>query len=376
MPTRHRAVAATGWLAAAVLAGCASVPGPVWQEVSLPAGVRPASLAALGDDLLVGGQRPSGAGPYLGRLDASGRLRPVELVASGGYAAAADLVLLSPDGANLRALGVARGGAHGNQRWTFWQGPVEGPVRDVEQPFSTFGGHEAGPLLGIVGDPGHPVVVGSRAGIAGFDAALWTLNGSRWSREPALDPVLRSNPDRALTFRAAGSRGDLVLIAGAETGLAGEVLQQPMLWSGRLAGTWRALPLELPEQLATATGLAQATAVTCGSADCWAAGRVRGSPVVWQVDPAAGRSRGSVLPGGGGKATDPLVLVALAGDTPVVVADTEPPIAAWLCDGQWRTSPAPPGRTTALAAVGDRLYALTTSQVGASLWWVPARAEC
>jgi hypothetical protein len=212
------------------------------------------------------------------------------------------------------------------------------------------------------------VVVGSRAGTAGFDAVLWTLIGARWNREPAVDPVLRSRPDRVLTFRAASGSGDLVLIAGAETGLAGGVLQQPMLWSGRLAGSWQVLPLELPGQLATATGLAQATAVTCGGGDCWAAGWVRGSPVVWQVDLAAGSSRGNVLPGGGGKATDPLALVALAGDVPVVVADTDPPVTARLCEGQWRTAPAPPGRTTALAAVGDRVYAVAATDGGASLW--------
>ncbi len=357
---------AAALLAACLLASCtAPAPAPRWHQVALPEQAWPSSLARHGDDLVVGG-RLAGR-PMLLRIAADGGLTDIPLAPGGGYAAAADLVWVSPGDDGLLALGVARGGAHGNQRWTSWQGPADGPVRDHDQPFSTFGGHEAGPLLGIL-RPGPAVVVGSRAGSAGFSAAVWTARGTRWVRSDAIDPLLASGPDRVLTFRAATAVGDTVLIAGAETGLAGAVLQSPVLWAGAPEGPWRAIHLIVPDSLATATGLAQATSVACGTAACWVAGWVRGSPVAWQLDLAGDTSVPAVLPGAGGSPTDPLAVLTVAADVPVVATNGEPAVLAWRCADEWRTGPVPAGRTTVLTAIGNRLYAITQTASGAALW--------
>ena len=358
---------AAAGLAACLVAACSPSAEPGWRQVGLPQGAGASSLATSGPDLLVGGAL-GGARPLLLRVDATGGVHEVALSPSGGYAATADLVALSPQAPELLALGVARGGAHGNQRWTSWQGPLAGPVPDHDQPFATFGGHEAGPLLGIVRPGGRPVVVGSRAGTTGFDAALWTLDGTLWHRHAGTDPQLVSSPDRVLTFRAAAASGDFVLIAGAETGLAGTVRQLPMVWAGSLDGAWRAIPLPVPEELSGATGLAQATSLACDAAACWAAGWARGRPVAWQLDLAAGAARAFLLEGEGGSATDPLAVVALVDGIPAVLPDARERLVAWRCGEGWRTAAGPPGRVAAAIGRGDRLYVVVGEDGAGTLW--------
>lgn len=362
-------IAGAAAVVAAVLASCSPVSGPGWRQVGLAAQAAPSSLAVVGEDLLIGGVDAAGPSPFLVRVDPGGRQEAIALTPDQGYARVADLVSLSPAGTGLLALGVARGGAHGNQRWTAWQGPAAGPVRDHQQDFMTFGGHEAGPLLGIVRVGDRPVVVGSRGGASGFYAALWTLSGTTWTRQPTSDPSLVSSPDRVLSFRAAAVAGGELVIAGAEVGLAGAVRQAPVLWAGTVEGAWRTVPLAIPGELATATGLAQATSVACGTpAACWVAGWVRGRPVVWEVDLVASTSQATVLEGSGGSATDPVAVLGLVGEEPVVFTNADQPLVTWRCGGQWRTAPAPGGRASAVAAVAGRVYVVAGDDSVRGLW--------
>ncbi|MDQ7991313.1 MAG: hypothetical protein REI45_01395, partial [Propionicimonas sp.] len=376
---RRPGLAAATGAAAVLFSACAfsacapAAPGADlgWDPVPLPGDAWPSSLAVTGDHLLVGGTTAGGGAPALLEVAADDATTALELRPEQGYAKLADLVWLSPADGAVIALGVARGGAHGNERWTTWDGEIDGPVSDHEQDFWTFGGHEAGPLLGVVRPGGDPVIVGSRGGDDGFHAALWTSRGTTWTRQPATDPQLRSGPDRVLSFRATAASGSTILIAGAEVGLAGAVLQSPTLWLGPLAGPWRTVHLPVPDELSAATGLALASAAVCGTAagsPCWTAGWVRGRPVVWEVDPVAATAQATVLPGTGGAGTDPTLAIGLAGSVPVVATNADRPELAWRCAGSWRTAPAPATPVVTLASIGTRLYAVTGGEQGRRLW--------
>lgn len=371
---RWPSVATATAIMVALVAACAAptpAPAPVWQQVRLPGGVLPSSLAVAGDRLLVGGFDPTATAPALLQLGPDGAAELLDLAPEQEYAQVADLVALSPAAGSVIALGVARGGAHGNQRWTTWDGRLDGVISDHQQGFWTFGGHEAGPLLAVLRPGGEPVIVGSRGVEAGFAAALWTSRGTTWTRQPALDPQLVSGPDRVLSFRAAAASGRTILIAGAEIGLAGGVRQSPVAWLGSVAGPWRTVQLPLPDEPGSATGLAQASSAACGSGEgspCWVAGWVRGQPVVWEVDPVAATAQATLLPGAGGSGTDPTSVVGLLGTVPVVLTNADEPALAWRCGGSWRTAAAPAGDASALASLGQRLYAVTGEADGRRLW--------
>lgn len=362
------------WIAAVLAAcliggatGCARAPEPAWRRTELPTGFRPSSLAEVDGRLLVGGQHAGSAAPGLLLVDPDGVVTQLALQPGQGYAQVAELVAVSPSEAAVVALGVARGGAHGNERWTSWEGPLAGPVREQPQDFWTFGGHEAGPLLGVVRPDGRTVIVGSRAGEFGFDAAWWTADATTWRRQPSgLGP--RSTPEQALIVRAAAASGGSIVIVGAGIDLAGQVRQSPLLWVGSVDGPWQTVPLTVPGELSDATGLAQASAVACHLAVCWAGGWVHGRPVVWEVDVNAATVRPVVLAGERDAGADPVVALGFVAGSPVAFPNGLDAGFAWRCRGEWVTAAGPAGLVSAVAGVGSRIYAVTEDADGRSLW--------
>ena len=348
--------------AALVVAGCTTaVP---WRPVELPAGFLPASLAAAGDGLLVGGH--SSTGPGLVRVTGvtagtSFSLEPREPAATD-----ADLIWVTADGDDVYAVGRWFGGAHSNPRLTMWDGTASSnQLTHRPQEFFTFGGHDAGNLLGIEVLGGRALAFGLRTGTTGIEGVVWTRAGQTWTRHVDLDPSLVSSPDRVVGFTALGRLGDRLVVAGDELGLAGGLNQQPSVWVGTPEGPWTQKLLPIPAELAPVAGqLSRATSVACDdAAGCWVTGWVRGRPVVWAVGIAAEGEvtvgQAAVLPGTPAPGVDPEALITLVAGRPVVLTGAAAPTLQLGCPDGWRSLAAPTGTATVLHAAAGGLYAIT-----------------
>lgn len=342
-----------------------SVPPATWQQVALPAGLRPSALAAAGEDLLVGGRTDAPA-PMLVRLHDGSPAARFRLAPADPNAEAADLVRLTVAGDDVHAIGSMIAGAHSNPRLTVWDGSLSSSrLASRPQEFFTFGGHDAGPLLGTVVVDGRPVIAGSRVGGRGPYGLLWTRRGHTWTaQEPPSG--LASTPDREFGFSAVAASGDRVVITGDELGLAGGLTQLPVAFVGGVAGPWQHLPLPVPADPPPVPGqLTRATSVACTAAGttCWVAGWARGHALAWPLTvPAAGEATAAtpaVLPGDPPGGNDPTALVTLAGGRPVVTTNANVPTTAVQCATGWLALPGPQGRTTALAAAGGSAYAVS-----------------
>jgi hypothetical protein len=386
----------SGWFVAAAVAlaatGCTTA--PLWQRVDLGT-LRPATILAAGDEVLVGGS--ASGGPALVTLDASGQVSPVTISPDGPEAEAAELVHLAVRGDRLQALGTMISGAHSNPRWTVWDGSLsDRSLISHPQEFFTFGGHDAGPLLGIDWVEGSPVVLGSRTTATGARAALYYSQGSRW-QEAAERPVeLTSTRTSQLGFGQLASTGEQLVIAGDEVLLTQPLRQRPLAWVGNPGGSWTRLEPAVPN--ADGAGLARAQAVTCpDTGSCWMAGWVHGQLLAWEVTtgehPSVGPAQtpagtSSVLAAG---SSDPDPQLAFWSGRPVLAGNGPDASLLVRCDSGWRSLPLPDrngdgsntvhpsqsnskepspqspsasGTVTGLAGVGDRLYVL----IDRTLW--------
>ncbi len=342
-----------------LLSGCVAPP-PLdvrlqWVDVT-PAGVVPAALATVESGLVVGGTDSTGEAPAVAREDGG----TVPLVPSEPYAASARIVSATSAGGLLYLIGGRTGGAHGNVRWTVWDGSVAGPVSSRPQEFFTFGGQDAGPLLGTVIVDGRPVIVGSRGGDRGPIAALYSANGTVWHQ---LDTptALKSASGLVLGFTAVTAVGPTIVIAGdsvQET--ASGVVQTPALFVGTLGGDWRRIDLPVPT---ASTGLRHATGVACAGETCWVAGWAR-NPILWQVSLADGAvGPTTALLGDVAGADYPSALLTMVDGRPLVVTNAATQSAAVLCGEEW-TRVSAPVKATAIAAQGSDAYLVA----GDRLW--------
>jgi hypothetical protein len=360
---RRTAFTTAALVAATLVAGAGCTAAPAWQPVVVPADFQPASLAATDTGLLVGGRR-NGA-PLLVRVSGSATTGTVDLAPKEPYAEVADLISVAADGDTVTAIGREFGGAHSNPRLTLWDGSLRANlITSRPQEFFTFGGHDAGPLLGIETVGGTPAIFGSRTITAGSEGVIWTRSGATWTKHTGVDPALVSNPDRVLGFGALTRLGDRLVVAGDEIGLAGGIGQRPSLWVGGPTGGWRQVLLPVPSDLPMAAGqLSRATGVDCpaGANACWVAGWVRGQPVVWPVTIAtdgtpvarpAARLRGAAPTDG----ADPVALVTSVAGRPVVSTGAAPPGLQLGCPDGWRALDTPDGPVTALVGSGSGLY--------------------
>ncbi len=377
--------------AVSLLAGCTTAAPPPtntsatgtvspaggWTRVELPDGVRAASLAAAGDQVLVGGfagsgaagggQTPDDAVPSLlvvrsVAVEGSFQLRPAE-----PYAEVATLESLAVAGDEVFAIGKAVGGAHANPRLSVWDGSLAGRrLTSRPQEFFTFGGHDAGPLLGTTKVGGTPVIFGSRVATTGLYGVVWTRKGHTWTQQAAR-PELTSSPDREFSFLSFARLGDSLVVAGDELGLAGGLNQSPVAFVGAIRGGWRQVGLPVPGGLTRLPGqLSRATSIACPEEGdtCWTAGWVRGHPLAWplRVAPAAAGDA-TVLPGDP-PAGDAAAVLALAAGRPVVFTNAAAPTVQLGCPDGWRTLPAPAAPVSAAVVAGGGLFAVS----GDALW--------
>ena len=164
-------------------------------DVSLPAGDEPVVVTPWGEDLLVGSRAPEGSAsrPRLTVLTAAGSHEvPVTPVSPTAFQT--KWLVAAPRGAAVDLVGGAPAGAHSNTRWFTWRGDASG-VRELPQPFATFGGWGAGALVSLVQTPSAPVVVGS-----------WESGGAGPRHRPVA-PEGRAVGARLLGGHAAGEHG-------------------------------------------------------------------------------------------------------------------------------------------------------------------------
>lgn len=344
---------------AVLLSGCVKPP-PLdlhlaWLDVT-PPGVVPAALVSVPSGLVVAGTDATGEAPAA--TMESGE--PVPLVPSEPYAASARIVSAASAGGVLYLIGGRAGGAHGNTRWTVWDGAVGGPVTSRPQEFFTFGGHDAGPLLGTLIVDGRPIIVGSRGAEAGPEAALYAVDGEVWY--PLDTPAaLRSASGLVLGLTAATSVGSTIVIVGDSVhSTAAGVVQTPALFYGTVGGEWRRVELPVPVE---APGLRHATAVACTGTTCWVAGWAK-NPIVWEVSlPDGSVGPTTALIGEVGGADDPSALLTITDGRPLVVTNAATPSAEVLCTDGWSSVPSP-AEATAIAAFGSDAYLVA----GDRLW--------
>lgn len=348
------------------LAACAAP--PAWQDVPLGS-ITPVSLVAGSNGVLVGavdGHRPALIALSHGTVT-SFTLHPNE-----PYAETAKLVAVGASGDRVWAIGTDIGGAHANPRWTVWDGSATaGSLTSRPQEFFTFGGHDAGPLLGVVEVAGKAVILGSRTTSVGARAVLHTATGTRWQPASTSPQSLTSGDGRLLGFTALSSTGSELVIVGDQVTLDAGLEQVPALWVG-WAERWRQVTLPVPAEL-TGAGLVHATSVACDPTTCWVAGWVRGRPVAWRVPlDASARVEATVLSGELPPSGTPAALITLDEGRPVVATNAAAGTVHQLCPTGWRSLPAPPGATvTALVGHAGALYAVSEGRL-----WMLATRPC
>ena len=353
-------VRASRWLTVVLLlAGCAAPadgPPPVgFARVDVPG--TPVRLAAGPDGDLLVAVREDGR-PGLVRHAADGTNADIPLTPATEYGAEALWYSLTSAGDRILAVGGKRGGAHGNVRWSVWDGDRTG-IAERPQAFSTFGGLGAGDLVDGVLPTTGPLVVGTwQSASAGSDAAVWTFDGTTWTRQSSAGTALESTRGELRFPMAATARGADVLVAGWE--LAG-THQRPIVWTLR-AGT--ATVTTTVTALPDAGRAAMAVAVSCADDGCTVAGRVDGRLAVW-------RQRGEAWTRVDGlpdvRVGDTDRPVAPLGDT-LVYSDRGIVRIATL-GGDVRDTSGPTGVVTAVARVDDTTYVLAGPTTDDQILW-------
>lgn len=207
MPLSRRGLLLVGALAP--LAACAGA--PQWRPIGPDA--EPLALTTLAGGLLVGlaGSR----GPALQGPDGAIGVRT-----SSDYGREARWVGLASWEGRIVGIGMTRGGAHGNARWSVFAGTADAGVAEREQPFDVFHGYGAGQLVAASFVAGRSVLVGSwQSAAAGLDVALWRTDGDRWSRRPSTGTVLAAT-SRSLPQAHAAAGGTRLMIVGQVIELA------------------------------------------------------------------------------------------------------------------------------------------------------------
>lgn len=284
----HRIGRATLALTLATLSACGRL-DPGWSPVDLTgtgAGEIVALASADGGWLIGRHDQHAPVRSSVHRFDpATGAAASVRMSQPTGYAAEARLLSISAQADHVIAVGGARGGAHGNVRWSVWAGDGN-ELTEQPQPFETFGGWGAGALTGSAATTAGPVIVGSWAAEsgAGFDIAIWRPDGARWLRTSQPGSALLATRSQQPEARAVAATPRHYVIVGAVTSLAGAPQATPTAWVAESpAGPWQEVRLPVPSPEAAG----HAVAVSCGSGHCVIAGRTGRTVIAWRltVDP-------------------------------------------------------------------------------------------
>lgn len=352
-----RRARAGGLLALALLAGLLGCGRPepelAWSRVEVPDGVTPLLLVAVADDLLVAGAAEDLPTPRVLRLDGDGGLDPVPVTADSYYGVRALWFDAAVRGEEVVAIGRQSGGAHGNPRWTTWEGGAAGVVEQPEQPLSVFGGWGAGGLAGITLTADGPVIVGTRTGeVPGLDIRLWLPDGDDWVEQPSAGTALAASDDVRPVATDVVVDGDALLITGLVQSDDGRVAAAVWRAPGP-AGPWQRVDLPAEGRVVSAQD------ALCDAGRCLVVGRADGGVAAWWVEGAevSPTTLPEVPPG---RTTDDVPAPVLwQGTFAVVLPNGEDGLVAVSEDDGWRTLPGPPGRPVAAAAAHGALHVVT-----------------
>ena len=351
-----------------------------WREVPLPAGLTPVTLASSGPTLLVGARAPERPVPRLLAGPTSTDLHELPLTPKSPYAFEATWFSITTKGDRVEAVGGARGGAHGNYRWSTWTGTTTGGLTEQEQPFGVFGSWGAGDLVGVAFAGDSPVILGAwQSERTGLDIATWLRTGVRWTRQRSTGTALGSTARELLSAGAIASAGDRdgggvddgLVLSGSVTRLGqGTVQVDPAIWTASApAGPWQRV--DLPRPAGTATTEAHGT--LCRPGKCLVAGASGGRLELWWVtatnEAQAGYSTPDVKLAADARALPPVylpshyVVVVQGPKGTVVVQSTGEGAEGWdVQDG--------PAGTPVAAVVHDRkLLVVTRDSSGVSHLW-------
>lgn len=355
-------------LGSGVLAGCSAEPpdrssravvAPLeWKRVTLPDDLSAVTLATSGGTLLVGAHGTGRPHPHLLTGTDAASLREIPLTPRSPYAFEATWFQLSVAHGRIEAVGGARGGAHGNYRWTTWSGDASG-VAELEQPFGVFGSYGAGDLVGVAYAGRSPVILGAwQSERTGMDIATWTRTGERWVRQPSTGTPLGSTPEALVGARAIATADEGLILSGSVTRLSpGSVRVDPAVWTSPGGnGPWSRTDLPRPDD----SSQTEARAATCAGKRCLVAGTTGGRLALWELHDGAARwvdgipavevpERGAVLA--------PLEV----GDGDVVVASSGEDSTVLRRSGEgWSVAAGPPGSPTSAVVHGGELWIVTT----------------
>jgi hypothetical protein len=350
--------------AVALLAGCTGEE-PSWSRSAVAVPGEVATLTGTDTGLLVGSYAPGESVRPRLSLVRDGRVTAVPATPAPGYGPDARWTAVETDGTSVTAIGGARGGAHANVRWTEWSGTMSG-IRDVPQSFWTFGGHEAGDLVGVAYLDGAPVIVGGWASpTTGFDVATYELEGERWVRTSPGGPSLASTRSELVSGAAVAARPHELVVVGSVERLTAGLPITAVAWRGARSGrtiswTRQELPGRTP---------AEARAVSCSGVECLVVGRVGGHLATWLLG------------------TGPARLVEVpevpVGDTDVVLAPARSARHWYVAvrsatashgvvgdaDGTgWVERPLPAGSPVAVASTTDGVWLASVSDGHSTLW--------
>ncbi|CAN7428785.1 hypothetical protein [Knoellia sp. LjRoot47] len=338
-----------------------------WIRVDLPGGLEPVTLVTSPAGVVVGAYGPGRPHPHLLAGPGATSLREVPLTPRSPYAFEGRWLQLATDGDRIDAVAGARGGAHGNYRWTTWTGTAAG-VEEQEQPFGVFGSYGAGDLAGIAYAGRSPVVLGAwQSERTGMDVATWNRTGDRWARVPSTGTPLASTPQELADARVVTTRGEGLLLGGSVTHLApGSVEVAPVVWSAPgPSGPWTRVGLPRTGN----SGTAEVQGARCTGARCLLTGVTDGRLSVWKVEAGTqGEVDGipSVEIHENGSVLSPVTL----GGSDVVVAPTASGSTVLRHDGaSWTTAQGPAGTPTSVAALGDELWVVMDDARGSTTLW-------
>lgn len=339
-----------------------------WHTVSLPEGLSAVTLTSQGDDVLVGAIGSGRPRPHLLVGSTPDHLVEVPVSPASPYGFEARWFQVATHGTSVVAVGGARGGAHGNHRWSTWSGDASAVV-EQEQPFGVFGSYGAGDLVGVAYAGRSPVILGAwQSARTGQDIATWVRTGTRWERRSSAGTALESTPGELVSATSITPRGTGLLLTGSVTRLDdGAVHVTPAVWvTGSATGGW--LRLDLPR---TGTeGTSEVHAGTCTGEECLLTGVTDGRLDVWRT---GGLDRLTGLAG------IPAVRVpenarALAPVGPpgselvVTPSGSESAVLAGRGD-EWEVSRGPSGRPTAAVLHDGELWVITLDAEGAGTLW-------
>jgi hypothetical protein len=335
--------------------------------VALLAGYEPVVLARWGDDLLVGSRAPQGSAsrPRLTVLGADGGSREVEVAPVSPTASQAKWLVAAPRGSTVELVGGAPAGAHSNTRWSTWRGDAAA-VRELPQPFATFGGWGAGALVSLVQTTTSAVIVGSwESAGAGLDIAVWHPQGERWVRASSAGTALAGSPTALVAARGAAADRDGVLVVGSVTLLGdGSVIQRAAVWrSPGPDGPWTRT--DLPGD----GSLGEAHAASCDdSGRCTVVGAVDGTLRGWTLA-ADGSVSALALPALAVGERDLLPAPLLGGPGPtVVLASGGSLVVLTVTGGEVTRADGPPSRlvraATRLPGADGAMFAILEDPAG------------